>query len=86
MTRLQWTQNFKKDYQALSEEIKKRVKKQLKIIKQNPRHPSLHTKKMNDPREIWEARVTESYRFTFQIEKDIYILRRVGTHDILRNP
>ncbi len=86
MMRLQWTQNFKKDYQALSEEIKKRVKKQLRIIKQNPRHPSLHTKKMNDPREIWEARVTEFYRFTFQIEKDIYILRRVGTHDILRNP
>ena len=86
MMRLQWTQNFKKDYQALSEEIKKRVKKQLKIIKQNPHHPSLHTKKMNDLRDIWEARVTESYRFTFQIEKDIYILRRVGTHDILRNP
>lgn len=78
--------SFKKDFGNLPPEIQKRVDKQLIFLVQNPHHPSLHTKKMNDPREIWEARVTESYRFTFQIEKDIYILRRVGTHDILKNP
>ena len=78
--------SFKKDFRDLSPEIQKRVDKQLVFLVLNPHHPSLHTKKMNDPREIWEAKVTESYRFTFQIEKDIYILRRVGTHDILRNP
>jgi len=41
---------------------------------------------MNDPREIWEGRITKSYRFTYQIEGDTYVLRRVGTHDILKNP
>lgn len=78
--------SFKKDFGNLPPEIQKWVDKQLIFLVQNPHHPSLHTKKMNDQREIWEARVTESYRFTFQIEKDIYILRRVGTHDILKNP
>jgi len=41
---------------------------------------------MKDPREIGEGRVTESYRFTFQIQEDIYVLRKVGIHDILKNP
>jgi hypothetical protein len=37
-------------------------------------------------RDIWEARVTGGYRFTFVIEGDTYILRRVGAHDIERQP
>lgn len=39
-------------------------------------------------RPIWEARVTEDYRFTFAIDKnsDAYIFYRVGSHDILRKP
>jgi len=41
---------------------------------------------MNDPREIWEGRITQSYRFTYHTEGNAYILRRVGTHDILKNP
>jgi hypothetical protein len=51
-----------------------------------PEHSSLNIKKMKDPREIWEGRVTESYRNTFQIQEDIYVLRKVGSHDILKNP
>lgn len=37
-------------------------------------------------RDIWEARVTQGYRFTFAIEGDTYILYRVGPHDIERRP
>lgn len=33
---------------------------------------------------IWEASVTLSYRFTFNWESDLIILRRIGTHDILQ--
>ena len=80
------TARFKKDYQKLPEEIKKAAKQQLAFLLSNPDHPSLNMKKMQDPRNIWEARVTESYRFTFQIEKDSYILRKIGTHDILKKP
>lgn len=41
---------------------------------------------MEDPRGIWEASITMSYRFTFMRDGDTIILRRVGTHDIFRNP
>jgi len=36
--------------------------------------------------EIWEARVTKNYRFTLQIQGDFYILRKIGTHDMLKRP
>ena len=62
------------------------VDKQLGLLLSNPQHPSLNIKKMNDPRNIWEGRVTVSYRFTLQVQDDIYILRKVGTHDMLKNP
>lgn len=31
-----------------------------------------------------EGRVSLHYRFTFSIERDAYILLRVGTHDLLK--
>jgi mRNA-degrading endonuclease YafQ of YafQ-DinJ toxin-antitoxin module len=78
--------NFIKDYQRLPQEIQKAVDKQLELLMANPRHPSLNLKKMQDPRGIWECRVTYSYRSTFQLENDTYILRKVGTHDTLKKP
>jgi mRNA-degrading endonuclease YafQ of YafQ-DinJ toxin-antitoxin module len=33
---------------------------------------------------IWEARVTLSYRITYEVSGETLVLRRIGTHDILR--
>ena len=84
--KLLFTRTFVRDYRALPKEIQSAIDKQLGLLLSNPKHPSLNIKKMNDPRNIWEGRITASYRFTFQIEEDLYILRKVGTHDVLRNP
>jgi len=84
--RLAFTKNFVRDYRKLPQQIQKLTNKQLEFLLSNPKHPSLNIKKMQDPRNIWEARITKSYRFTFQIEKDTYILRKVGTHSILTKP
>jgi mRNA-degrading endonuclease RelE of RelBE toxin-antitoxin system len=82
--KLAFTKTFVRDYRSLRENLQRATDKQLKLLLSNPRHPSLNMKKMHDPRNIWEARVTREYRFTFQINEDTYLLRRVGTHDILR--
>ncbi len=84
--KLVFTKSFVRDYQALSEELQKPADKQLERLAENPSHPSLNVKKMRDPRNIWEARVTKAYRLTFQLEGGVCILRRLGTHDILRKP
>lgn len=80
------TEKFKKKYKKLPKHIKKATQKQLKLFLSHPHHPSLNIKKMNDPRDIWEGRISESYRFTFQIKGDNYILRTIGSHDILKKP
>jgi mRNA-degrading endonuclease RelE of RelBE toxin-antitoxin system len=84
--KLSFTKTFIRDYRNLPQPLQEAVDKQLELLLYNQRHPSLNIKKMNDPRNIWEGRATASYRFTFQIEADIYVLRRVGTHDTLKNP
>jgi mRNA interferase RelE/StbE len=89
--RLIRTERFKADFQTLPERIKRSAEKALRFFVQNPRHPSLRVKKMEgqrDPegRDIWEARVTQAYRFTFAIYGDTYILYRIGPHNIERRP
>jgi mRNA-degrading endonuclease RelE of RelBE toxin-antitoxin system len=84
--KLSLTKSFIKDYQALPVSLQRTTDKQLERLAEDPQHPSLNVKKMQDPRNIWEARVTKGYRLTFQMDGDICILRRLGTHDILRTP
>ena len=85
------TDNFKRDFKKLPEEIKRSADKALFFFSENMRHPSLRTKKMEGQRDthgrdIWEARVSRAYRFTFAIDHDLCILYRIGPHDIERNP
>lgn len=85
------TESFKRDFQRLPEAVQRRTEKALRFLVENLRHPSLRAKKMEgerDPegRDIWEARVSRFYRFTFAIAGDTYILYRLGPHDIERRP
>lgn len=75
---------FQKDYKSLPRGIQKQFEKAIRLFEENPRHPSLRVKKMEGTADIWEARVTQSYRFTFNWEGDVVSLRRIGTHNILR--
>ena len=50
--------SFKKDFEKLPLEIQRRVEKQLRLFIQNPKHNSLHIKKMWSPNNIWEGRIT----------------------------
>jgi mRNA-degrading endonuclease RelE of RelBE toxin-antitoxin system len=83
--RLQYTEPFLEDYDALPPKIQQRVEKQLRLLLSNPRHPSLQTRKLQkDPHgKTWYSRVTNDYRFTFEIQGDIYVLRRVGQHKLI---
>lgn len=84
--RLRRANRFVKDYAALPDELRGRTEKAIAILLKNLRHPSLRVKKMEGRQDIWELRVSEDYRLTFQISGDTYILRRVGTHDVLKRP
>lgn len=79
-----WTPLFERDFQDLLVDVQKRAEKAIRLLLQNPRHPSLRSKKMQGLDDIWEASVSMSYRMTYQVAGDTIILRRLGTHDILR--
>lgn len=83
---LRRTKRFVKDYAALPDELRRRTEKAISGLLKNPYHPSLRIKKMEGREGIWEHRISDSYRLTFQISGDTYILRRVGTHDVLKKP
>jgi mRNA-degrading endonuclease RelE of RelBE toxin-antitoxin system len=85
--KLLFTKPFIKDYKGLPEQIQKQADKQISLLLPDFRHPSLWAKKMEGAKgDIWEASVTMNYRFTFQIEGDTVVMRRIGSHDILRTP
>lgn len=80
------TRRFEKDYASLPQSIQNTVDKKLKIFVDDQYHPSLRVKKIEGTQGIWEMRVSRNYRITFQFINDGIILRRVGTHDILKTP
>lgn len=51
--------DFWKTYNKLPENIQKQADKQFALLEDNPRHPSLHFKKVG---KVWSARVTDDYR------------------------
>lgn len=77
---IEFTETFKRTYQALPDSIKKKVKKQLAFLRENPKHPSLNIHKLNDE---WEFYVDIHYRCIFQRKSNVYTLLVVGTHKIV---
>ncbi len=83
---LRLSKPFSKHYTKLPPSVRKKVDRQLQTLAANFRHPSLHTKRIKGSEDIWEARVDYKNRFTFQIANGIIILRKVGPHDVLKQP
>lgn len=83
---IEFTHTFKKLYQNLSEDTQNKIDKSLYLISKNLSHPSLHLKKMEGTQDIYEWRISDNYRGTFQKIGNTAYLRKVGTHNILKRP
>ena len=77
---LKFTSVSSKQIEKLPKEIVKKFYKQALYLLDNPRHPSLRSRKMSGL-DRYEARIDKSYRFTYEIERDFVILLSVGPHD-----
>jgi len=80
------SRTFLKQYVKLPEKVQKKVKQVLKLIVENPQHPGLGIKKMVNHEKVWEARIDIHYRMTFEMGSNTLTLRKIGTHEIYRNP
>ena len=76
-----FTPHFQRNYQKLPKEIQAAFDKQLVLLLQNLRHPSLRAKKYDEARDLWQARVTGSYRCYFEILDNQYTFHEIRVHD-----
>ena len=81
------TRRFELAYRSLPETLRRKTDKALRLLAENPRHPSLRLKKIKGAPGIWEARVDRGCRLTLEVRSDAFLLRNVGKHDrILDSP
>ncbi len=60
--------------------VRKAFHKQLAYLEHNLHHPSLRAKKYDEAKDLWQARVNQSWRFYFLIHHDAYIISDVIPH------
>lgn len=79
--KIDFTPRARKDYQALPARVRKQAKKQLDLLLQDLRYPSLNAKKYPEAGEgMWQGRVNRDYRFYFVIEPERYVIVRIIPH------
>ena len=82
---LTFTPRFEKHFNALTAQEKKQVQNKLRLLAENPLHPSLRVKRIQDSTELFECSVNMDIRIIWHFEGDILILLLdVGHHDILK--
>ena len=69
-----------KDYVEAPPTVQKAFDKQVKQLIENFRHPSLRTKKYDESRNIWQARMNRAWRFYFVMTGDTYLILNLIPH------
>ena len=82
MPKIKFTRHFLRCFARLPDAIQEKVKKQVVLLAENPRHPSLQSKPIQGAPGLYEARVDRDYRMTSERGlDDTLILRVVDRHD-----
>jgi hypothetical protein len=75
-----FTERFRTSYADAPAAVQRQCDKQLSYLARDLRHPSLKTKKFDEVRGIWQARVNRSWRFYFLISAGTYTLLDIIPH------
>jgi mRNA interferase RelE/StbE len=83
---LRTTRSFDRSFQRLPKTIREQTIAKLQLFQEDPSHPSLRVKRIRATARIWEMSITMNYRVTFEVDEERVLLRRIGTHDVLKHP
>ncbi|MEX0844937.1 MAG: hypothetical protein WD022_06630 [Balneolaceae bacterium] len=75
------TERFWKCYERLPGSIKEKAKKAYHFFEENPAHPSLRFKKVNNAPKVYSVRVSIEYRALGVMEEGEIIWFWIGSHD-----
>ncbi len=78
--KLAFTERFRRAYAEVPSHIQRASDRRMAFLVRDLRHPSLHAKKYDEARGIWQARVNGGWRFYFVIEGDTYVLLTLIPH------
>ncbi|MGA3025330.1 MAG: hypothetical protein ABSF98_11195 [Bryobacteraceae bacterium] len=78
--RLEYSSHFLRSYGKAPAGIQRAFDKQSALLLGNRRHPSLRAKKYGVEGDLWQARVTGSWRFYFTIEGDVCRVHELEPH------
>ena len=80
---IEFTERLRKDYRALPKPIQEKLKKQLRFLAGNPRHPSLRMHRIRGSSQYWEFYIDDVWRCVFRREGNVYYLIAAGTHRVI---
>ena len=84
--KIEASKKFIKLSRLVPAEVLAQARKALELLQRTPQHPSLQNKRMAGYDDIYEIRVNINYRITYKKTGDTALLRKIGTHDLLRSP
>ena len=61
------TTHFDRSYVKIPPDIRRVFLKQATFLVRDLRYPSLHAKKYDEARDVWQARVNDDWRFYFRL-------------------
>jgi hypothetical protein len=73
--------SFWEKYHILSPVVRAGARKAYRLWTENPFHPSLHFKCINNKEDIWSVRVTRSHRALGVVSGDTVTWFWIGDHD-----
>ena len=80
---LTFSQTFEKHVKTFSEKQRKQIANKLKILAENPAHPSLRVKKIRWT-DFWEMSVNVDVRIIMKFEKNtVILLLDIGHHRVI---
>jgi hypothetical protein len=86
--RLEILPRFKRARRRKTPDTRQSIDGCVELLSENPRHPGLHSHRVQGTRRVWESYVDEANRVTWQYgESGTIVLRNNCTHDMPgRNP
>ena len=66
---------------ALPREVRKKARNVYRLWKQNPKHPSLRMKKVDQEGNVWSVRIDREHRAVGVMKPDAMIWFWIGRHD-----
>jgi hypothetical protein len=71
---LRFSKHFLRNYSKAPKAVSGGFRQTVAVLPLDLHHPSLHAKKYDEARDLWQARVNYVWRFYFRIVGDVYLV------------